>query len=86
VNAPVQVFPTRWTSGPNKGKPTGQWAFRIRAGNGEKWVVSQPYTRKASAKRAASRFLVSIAPLVAHERKRLEWPGEYQPVIEVVDR
>lgn len=86
MSARVQVFPLRWTTGPNKGQPTGQWAFRIRAGNSKKWVVSEGYTRRRDAHRAASAFLVAIADTAAHEAKRVAEPGVFAPVIEVVDR
>lgn len=86
MSAHVQVFPERHSKGPAKGQPTGQWCFRVRGGNHEKWVVSEAYTRKHDAKRGASRFLVSIAPIANHEVSRVADPGWYQSVIEVVDR
>lgn len=82
MSARVQVFPVR----NKKGQPTGEWAFRVRARNSQKWATSESYTREQTAKRAASRFLVSIAHIAAHERARVAEPDVYAPVIEVVDR
>lgn len=82
MSARVQVFPERDATD----AVTGQWFYRLVGANGEPMVVSEAFTRKASAKRGARRFLA-----VAHELAyRLiindAAPDTYPPVIEVVDR
>lgn len=82
MTAQVQVFPLR----DPKGQPTGQFAFRIGITHGKGWVVSEGYTRQRDAKRAASRFLVSIAYITAHETMRVANPDMFADVIEAVAR
>lgn len=86
MSARVQVFPVRIAKGPDRGKLKGEFAFRIRSTNSKKWVVSEGYTRRRDAHRAASGFLVAIADTAAHEAKRVADPDSWAPVIEDVER